>query len=119
MLTTHELTTQRATRLSALPDTCTVYETKDTASDLYGYINPTDRTLIATTVCRIARSDEPRDIQIGNETITIHPWLVTIPYTVVATNTSEIVVGARTFRVIGAGISSWPTGQVLECREVA
>lgn len=118
MISASDLAGLRATSLAALPDTCTIARKALTGTtDATGSYTPDAPTSIYSGVCRL-RPPDTAEIRVlaGDEQVTRQRYVLTIAHDaaevlvddiVSVTVSSDAVMLARPFRVIGRASGSW------------
>ena len=115
MLTAAELALLQATQNLTLIDACTVTR-RTLSSDSAGGHSATWATA-ATTVCRVAPARENERLLAGQQRI-VAEWKVTLPASTDVRDADRIVVGARSFEVIGIRVAETrETARVCLCQE--
>lgn len=133
MLTQHEIDGMRTTSASALPDTCTISRTPETATldEVTGDLIPDPAETIYTGPCRVRpRESQEEDGLVGDLHETLSPYIATLPATradalvrdpatvgdpnnvrvddyLTVTASTDAGMATRAFQVRHVGWSSW------------
>ena len=112
MLSAAELAQMRATQERTLVEACSIVRST-LASDGAG--GQTSSTSAASSLCRVAPSNNmPQDRAMAGAQQAQVLWRVTLPASADVTPSDRIVVGARTFEVIGV-YGPWSAVTALVC----
>lgn len=99
LLSSAELTSMRAVHDGTLPDTCTVERATGTQTDI-GEGVPSWATLASSVACRLAPNTE-REQDLGMRSVAVGEWVLTVTHDQDLVAGDRVVVGARTFNVLG------------------
>jgi head-tail adaptor len=100
MLSPAELASMRATLLASLPDTAQVQRTTRTSDGMGGTIDTW--TTVATVACRVSPSNTTPTEQVV--AARVHDrvlWTLTLPAGTNVRSDDRVLVGSRTFEVLG------------------
>lgn len=117
MLSTEQLTAMREQQEATMQDTCTIGRRTYVTDNMGGQ---TEVITYAESVVRVAASGNMPDYSIfaarANES---QLWRLTFPYNTDVRDTDKIVVGARTFEVLGVlAPATYETARVTVCVEL-
>jgi head-tail adaptor len=100
MLSPAELASMRATLLASLPDTAQVRRATRTSDGMGGTIDTW--TTVATVACRVSPShNTPTEQAIANQVRGRVLWTLTLPAGTSVRSDDRVLVGSRTFEVLG------------------
>jgi head-tail adaptor len=100
MLSAADLAAMRATLTESLPDTAQVQRATRAPDGMGGFTETL--TTVATVPCRLAPSGNTPVEQVVAERVTDRAlWTLTLPAQTDVAATDRVVVGARTFEVVG------------------
>lgn len=100
MLSTADLDAMRSTLNQSLPDTAQVQRVTRTSDGMGGFTETW--ATVATVACRVSPSGNTPTEQVAAERVQDHVlWTLTLPAETDVTAADLIVVGSRTFEVVG------------------
>lgn len=118
MLTTNELARMRAVQEAALPDECTIRAATAGVDDI-GQPTLTWADLETGVACRLAQR-RVAEVVAGERVERVTGWVLTVPQGTTLTAAHRVVVGGRTFEVVGVNTGeSWETVRRAEVVEVS
>lgn len=116
MYSATELDAMRSTLEASLPDTAQVRRKTLTSDGMGGQTE--SWATVATVACRVAPSGRPEERAVAERLASVSVWTVTLPALTDVRAVDRLVVGARTFEVVGVLARSDEVGRRVVCVEV-
>jgi head-tail adaptor len=117
MLTAADLTAMRSTASASLVDVCLIKRVTLTSDGVGGYTS--SWATAATVACRVAPARGPTELDLVNRAAAVQGWTLTLPYNTDVRPADRLVVGSRTFEVIGRlAAETYETARRVVCVEI-
>ncbi|MCU0503877.1 MAG: head-tail adaptor protein [Anaerolineae bacterium] len=117
MLTAADLTAIRSAANASLVDTCLIKRATSTSDGVGGYTSTWTTT--ATVACRVAPARSPAELHLAERVAAVQGWTITLPYNTDVLPTDRLMVGSRTFEVIGRlAAETYETARRVVCVEI-
>lgn len=118
MISSTDLTWMRAEQAKILPDTCTIQQKGEVANGVGGH-TVTYTTRASGVACRLDETfRQTREMKVGDKQVSVSQFRFFLPANQTVVATDRILVGSRTFEVIGTPHGSWEVGRPVDCFEV-
>jgi head-tail adaptor len=118
LLSAQDFIDLRATAAETLTETALVKRPTLVSDSAGGYTETAAPTAV-TVACRVAPSRSPAELALAERVSAVQGWMVTVPYATDVRATDRLIVGTRTFEVIGIlGAETYETARRCVCVEI-